>query len=841
MQLRPITHFILFALALTVCLVCARVISSSANTGQQTQPTPLQGEAALTHLKQQGQYDSLQEAMRQARYTVQRANTTPLGRPAWHAPNPAAGYDGYITEEGVSIALKDKSYVSLTLRGIGYGYSLQYVGGGEVSGDKQSLTIKRDGQWSGLKEWYVNGEGGLEQGFTLNEPPGGSGKRAEHKLRLALSVNEDWRAVADEDGKHVTLLGSAEGEAIDYSKLVVWDANGSPVKAALLVEDERVIIEVNDATATYPLTIDPVFALQQKITASDGTASDRFGSSVALDGNLAVVGSYTDDIGANADQGSAYVFIRQGAVWSQQAKLVAADGAAGDFFGYGLAVSGETVVVGAFQDDVTFTNQGSAYVFTRSGTTWTQQAKLTANDAAADDGFGYNVGISGDTVVIGAYHDDVTGVDQGSAYVFTRTGLTWSPQQKLIADDGAAGDLFGYCVTISGDTIAVGAVFDKVLANVHQGSAYVFTRSGATWMQQQHLNALTGTTEDLYGGSISLSGNTLAVGAYQVDVGGISNKGTVYVYTRIGTTWSQQAVLIASDGAADDLFGSSVALSGNTLVVGAIYDDVVGIDQGSAYVFTRSGTTWAQQSKLTAADGAASDFFGGSVAISGDTVMVGANGDDVGANADQGSVYFFTTAGDSSVPQAQLLASDGAADDIFGYSVAISGDTAVIGAYLDDVGTNSGQGSAYVFIRSGATWNPQQKLTASDGAAGDFFGSSVAVNGDTVVVGASGDDFGTNINQGSAYVFIRSGATWTQQPKLSVADGEANDFFGASVAISGETIAVGAYADDVGANANQGSAYVFVRSGTTWSQQAQLNATGGAAQDQFGISVALSG
>ena len=196
MQLRPITHFILFALALTVCLVCARVISSSANTGQKTQPTPLQGEAALTHLKQQGQYDSLQEAMQQARYTVQRANTTPLGRPAWHAPNSAAGYDGYVTEDGVSIALKDQSYVSLTLRGIGYGYSLQYVGGGEVSGDKQSLTIKRDGQWSGLKEWYVNGEGGLEQGIHLDQV---ADQVAVGQLR-ALGDSRRARGVQDHRG-----------------------------------------------------------------------------------------------------------------------------------------------------------------------------------------------------------------------------------------------------------------------------------------------------------------------------------------------------------------------------------------------------------------------------------------------------------------------------------------------------------------------------------------------------------------------------------------------------------------------------------------------------------------
>ncbi|MBN1976554.1 MAG: FG-GAP repeat protein, partial [Anaerolineae bacterium] len=219
-------------------------------------------------------------------------------------------------------------------------------------------------------------------------------------------------------------------------------------------------------------------------------------------------------------------------------------------------------------------------------------------------------------------------------------------------------------------------------------------------------------------------------------------------------TWTEQAKLTASDGAAEDHFGNSVALSGNTALVGAPYDEVgANYAQGSAYVFTRSGAAWTQQVKLTASDGAASEQFGASVALAGDTALVGAYGDGVGANDGQGSAYVFTRSGTAWAQQAKLTASDGAEWDQFGISVALSGDadTALVGAYYDGVGANDGQGSAYVFTRSGTTWTQQAHLTAADGATNDHFGDSAALSGDTALVGAFSDDVGANVDQGSAY------------------------------------------------------------------------------------------
>ncbi|MEZ5454614.1 MAG: FG-GAP repeat protein [Lysobacteraceae bacterium] len=572
---------------------------------------------------------------------------------------------------------------------------------------------------------------------------------------------------------------------------------------------------------------------QAKLVAGDGAITDRFGFSVTLDGDTALVGAYPDDVGAI---GSAYVFTHSGTTWTQQAKLVAGDGAEGDAFGYSVALNRDTALVGAYGDDVGANSDQARPTFTRSGAAWTQQAKLVAGDGAEGDEFGTSVALDGDTTLVGATYDDVSSSNQGSAYVFTRSGKAWIQQTKLTAGDAAAGDLLGRSVALDGDTALVGAYTDDVGAISDQGSAYVFTHSGSTWTHQAELTAGNGATGDWFGDSVALDGDTALVGAYTDDVGANSDQGSAYVFTRSGNMWTQEAKLTADDGAAGDWFGYSVVLDGDTALVGATYDDVSSSNQGSAYVFTRSGTKWMQQAKLTAGDGATYDQFGWSVALDGDTALVGAYDAKVGVNSDQGSAYVFTRSDNTWAQEAKLTAGDGAAYDQFGWSVALDGETALVGAYADNVGANRDQGSAYVFTRSGTTWTQEAKLTAGDGAAGDFFGNSVALDVDTAILGAVGD----TSDQGSAYVFTRIGTAWMQQAKLAAVDGTRYDQFGWSVALDGDTALVAAYAEKVGVNIGQGSAYVFTRSGSTWTQLAKLTAGDGAASDVFGRSVALS-
>jgi len=378
--------------------------------------------------------------------------------------------------------------------------------------------------------------------------------------------------------------------------------------------------------------------------------------------------------------------------------------------------------------------------------------------------------------------------------------FSWQ-ETKLTASDAAAGDVFGRGVAISNDTIVVGAAGFDDANGTDSGSIYVFTRTGTIWTEQANLTASDGAAKDLFGEGVAIAGNTIVVGSYGDDDKG-EHSGSAYVFTRMGTTWTKQAKLTASDGAAEDMFGRRVAISNDTIVVGgAHWDDNDNCDRsGSAYVFTGSGTNWTEQAKLTASDGAVEDYFGGSVAIAEDTIVVGADGDnDKGEHS--GSAYVFTRTGTTWTEQAKLTASDGAAEDLFGRFVAISNDTIVVGAHWDDNDNGDRSGSAYVFTHTGTTWTEQAKLTASDGEEGDRFGGSVAIAGDTIVVGAYWAS-------GSLYIFTRTGTTWTQQDKLMASDGAVGDYFGISLAFADDTIVVGAVEDNDDGD-KSGSTYIY--------------------------------
>ena len=343
--------------------------------------------------------------------------------------------------------------------------------------------------------------------------------------------------------------------------------------------------------------------------------------------------------------------------------------------------------------------------------------KLLAGDGASEDFFGYSVGFEGDTAVFGAWGDDDNGSDSGSAYVFTRAAGAWTEQQKLTASDGKGGVSFGFAVAVDGDTAVIGAWGDDD-NGPFSGSAYVFTRTSGVWTEQQKLTA--------------------------------------------------------SDGEAGVLFSFAVAVDGDTVVIGALGDGANGVFAGAVYVLTREAGVWTEQQKLTASDGASMDFFGNSIAVDGNTMLIAADGG--GVLDGPGSVYVFTRSAGIWTEQQKLSPSDGGVNDEFGLSVSVDGSTAVIGSHWHDaVGEDSG--AAYVFTRSAGVWTEQQKLTPSDATAIDEFGESVAVDGDTVVVSAWLDDENGD-NSGSIYVFTRSAGVWTERLKLLASDGRAEDHLG---------------------------------------------------------------
>ena len=343
------------------------------------------------------------------------------------------------------------------------------------------------------------------------------------------------------------------------------------------------------------------------------------------------------------------------------------------------------------------------------------------------------------------------------------------------------------------------------------------------------LLASDGASDADFGFSVAISGDTIIVGSVIDDGNGI-NSGSAYIYKFDGTSWIETK-LLPSDAESYDQFGHSVAISGNTVVVGSRLDDDNGDASGSVYIYQFDETSWIQ-TKLNASDGESGDYFGHSVAISGDTVVVGAYGDDDnGVNSGSAYIYRFDR---KNWIETKLLASDGSGGDYFGHSVAISGDTVVVGALLDD--NNGGDtGSVYIYQFDGSSWI-QTKLNASDPVSGDYFGRSVATSGDTVVVGAYGDD-DNGVNSGSAYIYRFDGKNWIET-KLLASDGGSDHQLGRSVAISGDRIVVGANGDDDN-GADSGSAYIYRFDGSSWIET-KLIATDGASDDNFGVSVAIS-
>jgi hypothetical protein len=343
-----------------------------------------------------------------------------------------------------------------------------------------------------------------------------------------------------------------------------------------------------------------------KLTASDGAADDRFGASVAVSGDMAVVGAPRASHNGFIS-GAAYGFRYDGTSWVEETKLTASDGREWDQFGTSVALSGDAAVVGGLYS-------GAAYVFRYDGASWVEEAKLTASDGTSSVGFGGSVALWGDTAVVGAAHDDDKGSYSGAAYVFRYDGTSWVEEAKLTASDGASGDAFGHSVALWGDMAVVGASQDDDNGS-SSGSVYVFQYDGTSWVEEAKLTASDGAFGDLFGARVAVSGDAAVVGG--------ASSGSAYAFRRDGTSWVEEAKLTASDGASGDGFGMSVAVSGDTAVVGAPYDKNNGVSSGSAYGFRYDGTSWVEEAKLSASDGASGDVFGHSVAVSGGTAVVG--------------------------------------------------------------------------------------------------------------------------------------------------------------------------------------------------------------------------
>jgi hypothetical protein len=302
-----------------------------------------------------------------------------------------------------------------------------------------------------------------------------------------------------------------------------------------------------------------------KLLPISGPPSFLYGYSVSISGNYAIVGSVRDTSGFSP--GAAFIFRKDGSNWIEEQMLIASDGSDGDEFGISVSIFGDYAIVGADANDDQGTASGSAYIFRRNGINWIEIQKLLPNDGEAFDLFGNEVSISGNYAIVGSIWDDDNGENSGSAYIFARNGPSWIQAQKLTANEGAAADDFGWSVSISDSYAIVGARGDDDNGN-YSGAAYVYRILGTTWVELQKLKASDGTAGDLFGGSVSLHGDLVIVGA-----GGNDYNGSSYIYRMIGANWIEEQKLYASDGAEGDFFGGSVAISGDYAIVGAPHDD----------------------------------------------------------------------------------------------------------------------------------------------------------------------------------------------------------------------------------------------------------------------------
>jgi hypothetical protein len=544
---------------------------------------------------------------------------------------------------GVQIG-SGKLWLGLGLREIGYGSSVQPLRTVRPSAQANSVSYARQG----LREWYRNGPLGLEQGFTIPRAPD---RHRSGPLTLVLALSTDARATLDPGGRSLTLSASrhtgAGDSSLRYGGLFASDANHRSLHSWIQLHNGQVVLRIDTQGAHYPLLIDPMIQQGEKLKGGEEREGAFFGDSVALsaDGNTALIGGYGD----SGDDGAAWVFTRTGSTWAQQGQKLSPPASLDSHsqqFGYSVALSadGNTALIGAPRAGAG--TEGAAWVFTRTGVNWTQGPELTGGtEESGEASFGASVAMSSNarTIAIGGYTDNSS---VGAVWMFVRSGSTWVHQGTKLTN-GVSDSSFGYALALSaeGNTALISSP-----ASAGNGSASVFVRSGSTWTEQSP--TLTSGIEDepsVFGVGVALSadGNTAFVGdpgtPYSDYVGG------VWVFTRAGSTWTRQEEELTSAESSETFFGSSIALSsdGTTALIGDGNDSG---GHGAAWLFRRSGSTWIKQSpRLTGGEEERDvGLFGASVALSSDasTALIGGPGDteELGAQGSRGAVWAFVTA-----------------------------------------------------------------------------------------------------------------------------------------------------------------------------------------------------
>ena len=715
---------------------------------------------------------------------------------------------------------------------------LHYEGAGEASKivtDGARVTYMHG---DGVTEWFDNRGDGIEHSFRLDTPVPGTDCR-ELKWRL-----EGMTARSKAGSQDLEWQTADSGTELCYSNLKAWDATGAELATSMKPSETGFTISIDDRSAVYPVFVDPVITRPvgclNSLPIGDGAEDDEFGKSVATDGTRLIVGAWGD----NGYRGSAYIFVKQAGEWHYEDKLMVEDLSGGAWFGAGVQIQGDRAVISAERAD---SAAGAVYVFERVAGKWTFQQRLVASNRIAGDAFGSHIALDGDRLLVGAAGD--AGYTSYSGYtgyacVFEKQNGQWVESARLADPIGVAGDTFGYCVALEGDT----AFISKPAKTT--GQVLVFTKQGNNWALAARLaGAAYG---DRFGHSIAVDNGVLVVGSNWA----YSRKGKVQVFRGAGANWFQEAELMTSDGTVPDWFGSCVAIDGNRILASALFAD----DQfGQSYIFENTGSGWNQKAILRSHQSGLQGLSGYSLALHGDDAYCGAPEADYLGGDYAGMVHWFhKEAGVWPADSIPIHSGDGDTNQNFGEVIDFAGNLAVIGMPHDRTPWGSLAGSVYVFRREGADWMIEAILEDVSPLGAEQFGAALDLDGDRLAVGVPEDGVLSTVpgdlsihRYGAVVLFRRSlVGTWTVEAQVKATDGATdgftNDQFGYSLSLKGDTLLVGAplacaFSNGVPGSPNPtpGAGYVFQRNGATWAQQAKLLPPDSQRDTRAGTSVAL--
>lgn len=737
---------------------------------------PRQRPASVIGQLQKNEQASLQAALHEARHAISPADPS-LARKTedkgvtHFASNP--GQDirfGFLENGGVRLlsGQPGKTWQG-TLR-------LKAPGTAATSSPWKTRGTRAERETQGLTEWYINRTDGMEHGFTLAGRPTADRTDEPALVRLTLDglLCEVDPARA---GDLVFTDPVTRRPVLGYRNLQVWDADGRQLPADMRPTGDGLLIAINDTAANYPLTIDPlIVSLEQELRTLASLPQQRFGLGCAIDGDTLAVGGVA---------GPVCVFTRTGSTWSLSQKI---NPPSGKFdFGGVIAISGNSMAIyaqstasGFFSANIChYEKTGGVWNPTTTTTTFTS-GEIIDGSSLYEDPLNISLALEGDILAIGSG-------SRRKVEIYKKVSSAWVLDVTI---DQASNPLaFGYAIDISGSVVAVGA--PEYNASL-PGKVYLYRKSGSLWMDLSVLTAAF--TGENFGSAVALSGNHLVVGARFRDVSTLATRvGCIHPYEWNGTNWVSGSPVFDPTPVVNGQFGASLALDGSNLLVGSLHDDAQVPGAGSVSHFTFTGGLWTFRQAFTPPSVVNGDLYSHSLALSGNLLAVGAP--ETGyPHADRAGTLFpysLSAGGWTAEPNLKgEIQSHSAANDNTGLSVDIDGDSAIVGALNDDSSSGVNCGSAYFFRRNGNTWNYEAKIASTTGILNGRFGVAVAISGNSAVIGADYDRHpGDTVSKGSITICSRASGTWTFQ-KLFVASSD-NAQFGRSVAISGNEIIVG--------------------------------------------------